>query len=164
MMPNPRVTRPTSRVLLFDEHDRVLLFHSVAPDTSRVARWITPGGGVEPGETHRAGALRELYEETGLVAREIEGPVLRQDFAVEWDDADHDRGHAEFFVVRTVRFEPSAENWTADERVDTLAHRWWSVDDLEHTDERLEPVDLPAIVRARLRRTSDAPAPEEEEP
>lgn len=152
MRANPPVTRRTSRVLLVDERDRVLLFLSVAPDTSRVARWITPGGGVEPGEDHRAGALRELYEETGLVAREMEGPVLVQDFEVAWDDADHDRGHAEFFVARTVDFEPSSEHWTEDEKMDTLAYRWWPIDELEATEDLLEPEDLPAVVRAQLER------------
>ena len=29
--------------------------------------WLVPGGGLEPGETHQEGMLRELREETGLV-------------------------------------------------------------------------------------------------
>ena len=30
------------------------------------SHWITPGGGVEPGETPAEAAVREVYEETGL--------------------------------------------------------------------------------------------------
>src|SRR5690606_9429625 len=43
------VHRLTSRVLLFDRESRILLFLTKAPDTSGLARWITPGGGVDPG-------------------------------------------------------------------------------------------------------------------
>ena len=35
-----------------------------APD--RGSWWFTPGGGLDPGESHRDGAVRELFEETGL--------------------------------------------------------------------------------------------------
>lgn len=144
------VNRLTSRILLFDENDRVLLFWTRAPDTRELSRWITPGGGVDPGEDHRAAAIRELREETGL---EIDDPgpeVFSQDFTVEWNDADHDTGHVEFYVYRTKNFEPSSDGWTDDERVDVTAHRWWSLDELEATADAYEPVILPALIRDAL--------------
>ncbi len=58
--------RLTSRILLFDESGSILLFLTTAPDTSMFARWVTPGGGVDPGENHAEAAIRELFEETGL--------------------------------------------------------------------------------------------------
>ena len=33
--------------------------------------FILPGGGIKEGETHEEGAARELFEETGLIAREF---------------------------------------------------------------------------------------------
>lgn len=69
------------------------------------------------------------------------------DFTVVWDLADHDRGHAEFYVVRTPGFELSDAEWTDDERVDILASRWWTADELEATDEEFEPAELPDLVR-----------------
>ncbi len=136
------VHRLTSRVLLFDRDGRILLFLTAAPDTSRVARWITPGGGVDPGESHHEAAIRELHEETGLVLAELGAPVWAQDFDVRWDAADHDTGHAEFYTVVVDAFEPSSTLWTDEERVDVLAHRWWTRDELATTIELYEPAEL----------------------
>lgn len=142
------VHRLTSRVLLFDRDGRILLFLTTAPDTSGVARWITPGGGVDPGESHREGALRELREETGLVLDDLGDPVWAHDFAVTWDAADHDTGHAEFYTATVDAFEPSSAEWTDEERVDVLAHRWWGIDELVASGEPSEPAELAAIARA----------------
>lgn len=139
--------RLTSRIILLDELDRVLLFWTRAPDTSEISRWITPGGGVDPGEDHRAAALRELEEETGLVIDDPGAPVFSQDFVVEWNDADHDTGHVEFYIHRTTHFEPSSAGWTDDERVDVTDHRWFTLAELEATTDAYEPMILPALVR-----------------
>jgi ADP-ribose pyrophosphatase YjhB (NUDIX family) len=145
-----RIVRPTSRLLVLDEHDRVLLMLTKAPDTRDVSRWITPGGGVDPGESHEEAAVRELHEETGQVVAEV-GPVVRvDDFEVTWDDADHTHGHAEFFVVRLPHFEVVDDDWTDDERVDIVASRWFTLAELEATTEPVEPVDLAALVRTVL--------------
>ena len=144
------VNRATSRVLLFDRDDRLLLFLTTAPDTSGVARWLTPGGGVDPGETHHQAAVRELQEETGLVMSELGEPVWSHDFVVQWDAADHDTGHAEFYTATVDAFEPSDAMWTDDERIDVLAHRWWTLAELEATTEPYEPADLVDLVRTTL--------------
>jgi 8-oxo-dGTP pyrophosphatase MutT (NUDIX family) len=139
--------RLTSRILLFDESGSILLMLTTAPDTSKFARWVTPGGGVDPGETHEIAAVRELFEETGLRIATPGPSVWNYDFVVGWDDADHDTGHAEYYVVRTSRFEISRENWTDDEKVDTLDIRWWSLDELSRTAEPFEPAPLLDLIR-----------------
>ena len=57
--------RLTSRLVVMDPQGAVLLFNTAAPDSSCFTRWITPGGGVDPGESHLVAAQRELFEETG---------------------------------------------------------------------------------------------------
>ena len=146
-----RIVRPTSRLLVLDDDDRLLLMLTAAPDSSRVARWITPGGGVDPGESHEEAAVRELHEETGQVVAEV-GPVVRvDDFEVAWDDADHTHGHAEFFVVRLPHFEVVDDDWTDEERVDITDARWFSLEELQATTDLVEPVDLARTVAEVLR-------------
>jgi len=144
------INRLTSRVLLFDRDDRILLFLTKAPDTSGIARWLTPGGGVDPGESHADAAVRELFEETGLTGVDLGVPVWAHDFTVEWDDADHDTGHAEFYTATVDHFEPSNTNWTDDEHVDVLEHRWWTLAELLVTKDPYEPKELVNLVRRSL--------------
>jgi len=130
-----------------DAHGAALLFMTAAPDSTGFARWITPGGGVDPGESHQQAAVRELFEETGLVIDDVGEPVWSLDFDVAWDDADHDRGHAEYYLVRCERFEPVSTNWTEEEHVDVTAHGWFTADELLRSGQPFEPCDLPRLLR-----------------
>ncbi|MFN4001209.1 NUDIX hydrolase [Microcella sp.] len=143
-----RGLRRSSRIILMDSEGAALLFFTAAPDSSRWARWITPGGGVDPGESHEQAAIRELFEETGLVVDGVGEPVWSLDFDVAWDDADHDRGHAEYYVVRCERFEPVSTNWTDDEHIDVTAHGWFTAAELLATGQPFEPYDLPRLLRS----------------
>src|SRR5690349_10716467 len=53
---------PTVSVVVFDDRDRVLLVRHVEGNV-----WTTPGGMIEPYEIPADAAVRETFEETGLV-------------------------------------------------------------------------------------------------
>ncbi len=48
---------------MLDNEGRVLLLRAVLPEEEW---WELPGGGIEPSETPRQAAIRELREETGI--------------------------------------------------------------------------------------------------
>ncbi len=145
------VIRRTSRIVLLSPHNRFLLMMTQAPDSSGFSRWITPGGGVDPGESHLAAASRELFEETGRTIPVIPEPVWRFEFDVSWDQATHNRGYAEYFVALSPEeFTPSSDHWTPEEHIDVTASRWWDVDELAQSPEPFEPVSLPELFRRVL--------------
>ena len=144
--------RSTSRLIVADRDDRVLLFLTYGKDHAVPPRWITPGGGVDPGEDFAAAGVRELREETGLVVDSVGEAFATVDLAVDTAWHPYELGHWAWFAIRTEHFEPSDAGWMPDERLDILASRWWSVDELEASGERFEPDDLPQLIRTGLAR------------
>ncbi|THG33619.1 NUDIX domain-containing protein [Naasia lichenicola] len=139
-----------SRVLVFDEQDRILLFLQYGKSHDVPPRWITPGGGVDPGEDHDQAAIREMHEETGLVLDSITPPFWSRDFEADQRWHVYEVGHDEWYELRVQAFDPSREGWTEDERVDVLEYRWWTLEDLERTPDLIEPDELLDLIRGRL--------------
>jgi 8-oxo-dGTP pyrophosphatase MutT (NUDIX family) len=144
--------RATSRVLLYDPDDRVLMFLHYGKDRGIPPRWITPGGGVDPGENHDIAAIREVREETGLALDGIPAPFLDTDFDPDQRWHPYDRGHWAWYAVRVpATFEPRRDGWTDEERRDMVNWRWMSAVELETeaaTAHEIEPPELPDLVRA----------------
>ena len=73
----PRITRLAAYGLLWRD-GRVLLCRT-SPGHLGVGRWTLPGGGIVFGEAPDAGAVREVEEETGLVAEITGAPMILSD-------------------------------------------------------------------------------------
>ncbi len=65
-------TYEVALVLLVDRSGAVLLQHRDGNTSVSPNQWSLPGGRIEPGETPEEAARRELLEETGLTAGDLE--------------------------------------------------------------------------------------------
>lgn len=78
---HPGTTNLLASAAVFDQQQRLLLVQR-APTDYFPLKWELPGGSVDVGEDGSmvAGAVRELYEETGLVARKVKREVMERTF------------------------------------------------------------------------------------
>jgi len=117
--------RPTARTLLLDPDDRLLLFLASGDSTPLI--WITPGGGVEPGETLQQAALRELHEETSQADVSL-GPCVWYREHTWGPPHDRVRSQEHFFLARTTATAVHILDET--EALELIEWRWWSLADM----------------------------------
>lgn len=73
------IQRETARVIPVSPAGRVLLLRGHDPAAPQLPYWFTIGGQIEPLESARQAAVRELREEVGIVvpAVALVGPIYR---------------------------------------------------------------------------------------
>jgi ADP-ribose pyrophosphatase YjhB (NUDIX family) len=145
--------RHAGRVIVVDPDGRVLLFRYDEPPPFGV-HWATPGGGLEPGEDYHAGAARELREETGW----DDVPVGEGLPAVSgWRPILHAEQHRpfrqyeRFFLARVQvprRPVTDVDGMHASDGI--RAAHWWSLAELETTEDVVYPVGLADVLRDLL--------------
>ena len=142
-----RTERNSGRVVFVDQEDRALL-QLVLDEARGTTFWLTTGGGVDRGESVIDAAIREAFEETGYV---LERAVLSAPVALvetEWSFRGVDyAGLDTVYFVRVESFDVDPSGLDEIERVIIKKWQWWSADDLEATTERIEPTELPALLR-----------------
>ncbi|THV26682.1 NUDIX domain-containing protein [Glycomyces paridis] len=131
--------RRCARVIVVDEHDRVLLLHSSGFVTPESEFFVSVGGGIDPGETAAEAAARELFEETGLRVEPdaLVGPIGHT-VGTWW------LGHEDhvFFLLRTNRFEVRFDWLEACEIGELTGSAWLTVDELRAVDAGVFPVPI----------------------
>ena len=150
--------RPSSRLLVIDPLERILLFRFEHKQGLLAGQrfWATPGGALDPGESYARAACRDLLEETGLMVDDPGPEVSQRIVTFQMPDGEMVRADERFFLVRVDALEISTERWTDLERGVMAAHRWWSAAELLSSAEQVWPDDLTDIlVRAGVWKAAD---------
>ena len=137
---------PSAAVVLHDEHGRVLMgLHS---DRNI---WVLPGGLIEPGEIPADGAVRETWEETGLLidVTEILGVYGGKELIVDYVNGDRASYVGVIFRGRIIGGELRADGveildvrYVSRENLAGLPHARWLDIALDAVFSKAGPVDF----------------------
>jgi 8-oxo-dGTP pyrophosphatase MutT (NUDIX family) len=120
---------PSAAVAIHDEDGRVLM--GLHADRKI---WVVPGGLIEPGETPSDGAVRETYEETGLLIEltGVLGVFGGKDLVIDYVNGDRAAYVGTVFRGRVIGGELRADGeeilevrYISREEINSLPHSRW---------------------------------------
>lgn len=141
--------RKSVKVLLLNEVNKILLILVDDPKISPIGGknsgpfWCMVGGGIESGETIQDAAIREIYEETGILEKDILlGPVVWQ-YSFDFIRSGVPTNMQEIFIVaRTKINKIKPANLTEWEKASIKDIKWFSLDEIKDCKKIIYPIFL----------------------
>lgn len=145
------VRRMAARVLPVSPTGEVLLLQCQDPARPGDLHWISVGGAIDPGESAEQAVVRELVEETGIVASAsaLSAPVHRGDYPFSWAGVDYLSDTTVFAMPLDRNIEVTFDRLEPAEVGNVLAAAWWTPDALRSDGTAASP-DLPDQMEAAI--------------
>lgn len=135
--------RKSSRAIVLNKKNEIFLFQYMfdyLEDSKAI--WITPGGGLEEGESFEDALKRELFEELGVQIKEKCPEVYYRNPIYAMKNGEKVQSVEKFFLVMLEDEEFSSECWTESEKKRMLAGKWWSTEEIERSEEEFFSKDV----------------------
>lgn len=122
--------RNSARAVMINECGEVLLLKFIYHHRNGSSMWwVTPGGGLEAGESFIEALRREVFEETGVKLDDIGPWIWTREIALEWEGRPV-LSHERYYLVRAAGIAPELGNMTELEKDTLLDIRWWSAGEI----------------------------------
>ena len=146
----PILERDAVRLVVHDTLDRILLLHTYEPTAPELGQWWElPGGGINPGETYRQAAIRELWEETGITVSDsqIGTPTWTRDGTFRHRNLRHLQ-HEVVVEVQLTGPGPDVDesNRLDYELEDYFGFRWWPIPQVLASTDQFYPRRLSRLL------------------
>ena len=140
--------REAARGVVVTPEGELLLMRLCLP---RMELWITPGGGIDSGETPEAALRRELLEEIALDAGRIGPQVWSRNVRFAAGATVFEQRES-FFLIQVRRFEPRFLGMPgAKERDWVREFRWWRAEDIIDSSDLFAPRRIGELLADLLR-------------
>jgi 8-oxo-dGTP pyrophosphatase MutT (NUDIX family) len=148
-MPPP--VRRAARVIPVSPDGACLLLLESDPARPEEPTWGTIGGGVDADEDLAEAAVRELREETGIIASvaDLSPPIARRVVEFSWNDVPR-LGDSTVFALPVSGRVPVTFAHLEPEEIDTVLDARWLTPEEVVEDGRLMWPDLPDIMRSAI--------------
>lgn len=145
-----RIVRNTARVVPVADDGTCLLLLE-APPARPEPHWVPIGGAIDPGEGVLDAAVRELFEETGIVAApgDLIGPIGQVTAEVSWNGDDY-IGESTLFALPLGKDTEVSFEHLVPEEVDTVFEARWLSPEEAVADGRLVWPELPDIMTSAI--------------
>lgn len=139
--------RKSSRAIVLNKKNEIFLFQYMFDYLEDCkAIWITPGGGLEEGESVEDALKRELFEELGVQIKEKCPEVYYRNPVYTLKNGEKVQSVEKFFLVILEDEEFSSERRTESEKKRMLAGKWWSAEEIERSEEAFFSKDVLRIL------------------
>ncbi len=134
--------------MVITDSEFVLMLADTDPGLPGSRWWVTPGGGIDPGESPLQAAVREVTEETGLVVdpARLLGPVAVRTVVHGYSDQVLSQVESFFVLHVDAIFDVEPGGLTAEEKITLDGWEWLPLRRLDTVTEPVWPANLAELV------------------
>ena len=139
--------RKSSRAIVLNKNNEIFLFqYQFDYFAENNTIWITPGGSLEEGESFEDAIKREIYEELGVQLTKECPEVYYRNPIYTLKSGEKVQSVEKFFLVVLEENAFSFDHWTESEKKRMLAGKWWSVEEIEKSEDEFFSKDVLRIL------------------